>query len=329
LIFKLLLFIPKIFINILLSFTCSVIFLYQYREFETNGDRFQVLILSHAIGQNITPVKGDQFFGFIPDHISRLGKNVIMLYTNHNIFRYKKYKKILCMKNDDIIRTILPKFLKPNEHLGWFNVCFKQSKKCLYLGLKNMFDDPLKSGLLLQASFLYFSRPTYSSYLMTARIKKIVASQPLTSLFMTFEGHNYEQHIMNQSFSVRDGIQIVFYQHSPITMDQFGVRRFLESNTNAITILVTGKIYQSLFESVSTIPNYIIFGTYKASLESSRTASVKSKMTLFCPEGSPSVTSEFISVIKYLCSKAPNETFCLRLHPNLKRNLLILFQLKN
>jgi len=326
--FKVFFFIPISLTHILLSFTCSVIFSYQYKEYKTSRDDFQVLILSHAIGQNISPEKSDQFFGFIPNYVSRQSKNVLMLYTNHFIFRYKKNKNKLNMKNDEITRLILPKFLKPNEHLKYFNTCFNQSKKCLYLGLKKMFDDPLKSNLLLEASFLYFSRPTYSNYLMTTRIKMIVATQPLDSLFMTFEGHSYEQHIMNQSLRIRNGLRIILYQHSPITIDQFGIRRFLESNTNAITILVTGRIYQNLFQSMSGTPNYIVFGTYKASLETSRTTSVKSNMTLFSPDGSQSVTREFITLIKYLCVKAPNEIFCLRLHPNLKRNLLILFQLK-
>ena len=67
---------------------CSLILVRQYNLFKLQSRQRQVVFVSHGIGQNITRKDGDQFFWKMPEYLQNEGKKVLIIYTNHNIFRF-------------------------------------------------------------------------------------------------------------------------------------------------------------------------------------------------------------------------------------------------
>ena len=185
------------------------------------------------------------------------------------------------------------------------------------------FDDPVTSKILLNGAITFFDRPTYSNYLLFKRVADLCSENTGCKIFLTFEGHSYEQYIVDSLFETFTKLRVVMYQHSPITLAHSGLKYFLQNNKRNISILTTGTYYLNYLRDISRIPNYILVGSNKFELKQSNNEIPKGTSILFTPEGTISATKDFIKLINYLSKKDPNHNYVLRLHPNLPRKLIL------
>lgn len=326
--FYLLLSIPVNIGRVLLFIFLSFIFINQNRIFSKHIDRAEYIFLSHGIGQNIHQIETDQFFGVIPTYLSEKKRNVATIYTNHHRLNFKNYSKLNLLNKEGIKRNLLPKFLKPTENLSYLKTIVVPSFDCLIKGFKKFRSDPVSAYLLIKSGILFYGRATYSNYLLLKRIEDAITKSNPNFLILTFEGHSYEQYILENVFSNHPEINLVLYQHSPIVPDHYGVESFLRSYKNKIVIMTTGNKYIDIFSKISPIPVYKLVGSSKALKSVSEVSRNPDNIALFAPEGTTSATSKYLKLIRYLCDQMPTFNFRLRLHPNLKRGVLINIQIR-
>jgi hypothetical protein len=315
--------IPVNAVKLFIYLICSVIFFHQYRTFKYETQKSNILFLSHAIGENITKTDGDQFFALIPEHFHKKNQKVSILYTNHNLIGYHKNSKSLKLKSGEIDRYLIPKFLKPTENINYLRLIIPASFCCFFNGLQKLLSNPIVSILLIKSSIAFYSRSTYSNYLVGQRVQTYCNKNDLNILILTFEGHSYEQYIIEKIGKSQPKLSFIMYQHSPIVIDQFGVEHFLKTNTRSLTVLTTGSLYEKVFKSFSMVPSYLILGSSKADTNFIDTTDNLKIQILFAPEGTTVATLSFLRLINSLCSMNPELFFSLRLHPNLKRNLFV------
>ncbi len=308
---------------LLQTFFFSILLKNQYKHFTDINSENKTIFLSHGIGQNLIIRNSDQFFARMPQYLYQAKRKVSILYTNHYNLTYRKNLRLLNLKNDSIQRYLIPKFLKPNEHLRYFLTITPLSFDCFKAGIREFFNDPTKSVVLLMAFVNYFSRSTYSTYLVSLRVENFCKNNETELLFMTLEGHNYEQYVLNQLKLRNLNVKVNFYQHSPITKEHFGLFQFVKSNFYEVNIFNTGVRYRNLLRSVSDVPKYIVIGSIKSKRFTVKEYRNKTKQILFAPEGTSIDTVEFLKLIEYLCRSTIDMVFCLRLHPNLSANFRI------
>jgi len=296
----------------------SILLSYQYRVYNIKFSKGKVLFISHGIGENITKKNGDQFFAQMPEFIKSKDKECVILYTNHNLFKYYNNSKLLASKEGDIERYLIPKFLKPKENAKYLSKIIMLSSRSFYYGLSEIFSDPVKSILLLKASVYFYSRATYSNYLLAERVQEFCLKGNVNTLVLTLEGHSYEQYLIEKVKKRHADLSIMMYQHSPIVLDQFGVVQFLKTNNIFLYVLTTGTLYKNMFKNISSIPQYIVFGSKKAELNFIDKKTNFENHVLFAPEGTSLATVSFLKLANYLCSNTQNFTFCVRLHPNFR-----------
>ena len=315
--------IPINVVKLFIYLFCSVIFIHQYRTFEYKIQESEILFLSHAIGENITKADGDQFFALIPEHLYMKNQKVSILYTNHNLVGYHKNSRSLRLKSIEIDRYLIPKFLKPTENINYLRLIIPASFRCFFSGLQKSLSNPIVSILLIKSSIAFYSRLTYSNYLVGQRVRKYCNKNDLNTLILTFEGHSYEQYTIEKIGKIQPKLSFMLYQHSPIVTDHFGVENFLKTNTRNLTVLTTGSFYEKVFKSFSMIPRYQILGSSKADTNFIDSAENPKTQILFAPEGTRVATLSFLRLINYLSSMNPELLFSIRLHPNLERDLFV------
>ncbi len=297
----------------------SLILYKQNSIFEQKNKNTQVLFLSHGTKGNLLKPNEDAFFGLLPNYLAdQKNLRCTVLYTNQDKFKYKKNSKLLNHKNLDFYHILLPKILPFKENFKYFLSTSYLALKALILGLKSYSNDPEASRISISSISSYFCRSTYSNYLLLNRVKQIKNNKNFSSLFLTFEGHSFEQVIVEELVSIPPKTDIFLYQHSPIVPFHFGVKSYLKNCNSTVTILTTGPFYTEYFKAISQTPTYVTLGTNKSSTLGINLRVLKEKKIVYAPEGTNLATNEFIKLIAEIVHKSIEFKHVLRLHPDLK-----------
>lgn len=299
----------------------SLILYKQNSIFEQKKENSQVLFLSHGTKGNLLKTNEDAFFGLLPNYLAdQKNLRCMVLYTNQDIFKYKKNSKLLNHKNLDFDHVLLPKILPFKENFKYFSSTSRLALRALIFGLKSYSNNPKASRISIVSISSYFSRSTYTNYLLLNKVKQIKNDRNFSSLFLTFEGHSFEQVIVEEMLSIPSKTDIFLYQHSPIVPFHYGVKSFLKNCNSTVTILTTGPFYNEYFKAISRIPTYVTLGTNKGSTLGINLEVPKEKKIVYAPEGTNLATSEFINLISDIAHKSIEFTHVLRLHPDIKLN---------
>ena len=314
--------------NVVFNLIASALFVSQYKLFESLGTRGQILFVSHGIGKNITQKESDQFFGEIPENLNGQGKRVTIVYTNHNLFRFANNNKLLQSKSNDIERFLIPKFLRPAENLTYLKKINTLAYKSLILGISKLRREPIESILLIKACIFFYTRATYSNYLVNQRIQDFLSEGIVETVLFTFEGHSYEQFVIDETLKRYQKVKIALYQHSPIVKDHFGITTFLKKNTHRLLILTTGIYYKRLFEKISNKNVIEVLGSNKFDINRIRAIPTVTDQLLFVPEGTTYATKSLLKLISRMVNQDLNYYYNLRLHPNLKSSIALSWRIK-
>ena len=314
--------------KVFFSIIVSPLFVSQYKLFNSQGTRGQILFVSHGIGKNITQKDGDQFFGEIPESLKSQGKRVSIVYTNHHLLRFTNNNKLLQSKSNDIERFLIPKFLHPSENLTYLKKINTLAFKSLILGISKLRKEPIESILLIKACIFFYTRATYSNYLINQRVQDFLSEGGVQTLLLTFEGHSYEQFVIDETLKKFQHIKIAFYQHSPIVKDHFGITTFLKKNNHKLMIFTTGIYYKKLFEVMSNKHVIEVLGSKKFDLNKIKAISGVTPHLLFVPEGTTYATESLLNLISIMIKADLDYFYNLRLHPNLKLSFTLSWRIK-
>lgn len=316
-----------IFMLILMTI-CSLMFVRQYNCFKLQKKQREIVFVSHGIGKNIIQKDGDQFFWNIPEYLQNEGKKISMIYTNHNLFSFTSNSKSIQSKSNDIERFLIPKFLRPNENLEYIKKVTALCFKSLFLGLVKIKKEPTESALLLKASTYFLKRATYSNYLLNKRVQDLVAMDGVKTVVLTFEGHSYEQLIIDATLRKSPEIKIFLYQHSPIVKDHFGISAFLKKTNHNLHIVTTGKYYKELFEKISSRHFIEVLGTDKSNVDKIEMILNEPPNILFVPEGTNYATKNMLNLMSSMLKENLAYSYTLRLHPNLKAGYTLFWRIR-
>ena len=324
---------PMIIIRMILYFLLSLLFSFQYKIFKRNLKQSNIIFISHATQENLSRGLSDEFFALMPKYYQSKKHKVTILYTNHGKLSYSKKINILKSSKEIIFINLMPKFLKPQEFITYIVKMLHLASNCLILNSRMKHSSPIYSAIMLQAAKNFFNRDTYSNYLLSIRLQSYLKPEPPYAIFLTFEGHSYEQYLIESVISKAPNIKFVLYQHSPIVPDHFGVIAFLKSNQNILRIYTTGITYLKYLRKISNIPKYKVIGSQKYVNSIKTNVEIKKQTVLLIPDGGEiHSTIKFLRLGIYLQKLEPKYAYVLRLHPHLKENTLIkvfLFLLNN
>ena len=279
----------------------------------------QVLFLSHGTNGNLLNNEKDTFFDLMPQYISS-NKNIkcAVLYKNQNLFSFRKNNKLLSNKDKELTHIMMPKFLTFPEHLKYVSSIGRFALQALIKSLRCYFEKPDISRILICSISWYFSRATYSNILLLNRLKEVQLRNNLASVFLTFEGHSFEQLLIDGLNVSGQKTKIYLYQHSPIVPLHYGVRSFLMQCKPGVTILTTGIFYKEYFQTFSSVPIYKVVGTNKSKFLSRNQNSRNLNKIIYAPEGTIFATKEFVKLIKNIIENSTENLHFLRLHPDLR-----------
>lgn len=314
--------------KVLFSIIASSLFVSQYKLFNSQSMRGQILFVSHGIGKNIIQKDGDQFFGKIPESLNSKGKRVSIVYTNHNSFGFANNNKLLQSQLDNIERFLIPKFLRPSENLTYLKRINTLAFKSLILGISKYRKEPVESILLLKACIFFYTRATYSNYLVNQRVQDLLSEGGVHTVVLTFEGHSYEQFVIDETLKKFRNIKIALYQHSPIVKDHFGITTFLKKNNHNFLIFTTGSYYKKLFEVISNKHVIEVIGSKKSDFNKIKSISSVTPQLLFVPEGTTYATENLLNLISRMIKEDLDYFYNLRLHPNLKLSFALSWRIK-
>jgi len=305
-------------VTVICMFICSLVFVRQYNLFRLQSRQRQVVFVSHGIGQNITRKNGDQFFWKMPEYLLNEGKKVSMIYTNHNTFGFRRNCKSIQSKSSDIERLLIPKFLHPSENLTYLKRISILSFKSFTLGISKIRREPIESALLLKATTQFLKRGAYSNYLLSQRVQNIVVKDEIETIVLTFEGHSYEQLIIDKTLMASPTKGILLYQHSPIVKDHYGISAFLQRTNHSLRIATTGIHYKEVFTKLSNKHFIAVLGSEKSNVIEIDTILSKTPNLLFVPEGTTYATKNMLNLVSRMIKEDMHYSYILRLHPNLK-----------
>lgn len=320
--------IPLNILKFLVVLILSVLFFRQNSIYKKKIQNTQVVFLSHGTKNNLNNRQKDTYFDLLPNKFqSSKGLTSTILYTNQTWFGFRRNGKLLDQKNIEVNHILLPKFLLTREHAKYFLLIVNCAVRTLILSFRNYLENPDISRILLCSTSWYFSRATYANFLLMSRVKEVHMKNNISSMFLTFEGHSYEQLLVNEVELGVQGTKIFFYQHSPIVPLHYGIKSFLLRCKVSITVLTTGIFYKEYFESLSKLPNYKIIGTNKNLFFASDVSINKTGKILYAPDGTTFATIEFVDLIKSIIKESPANLHVLRLHPDLKNSLRLRLKL--
>ena len=323
--------IPKNILQFYLHLVLSIILFFQNSRFKRKIQNCTVLFLSHGVKRNLNSTSTDIFFDSLPKYISSKNeKKTAIVYTNQKWFVSRKESILLSKKNPNFTHILLPKYLPPGQNLKYMIRINWFALQSLYLGLKLYFNRPAQSRVLISSYSSFFNRSTYTNYLLLDSITRSTNSKHLEALVLTFEGHSYEQLLIDEVTRINENTKIFLRQHSPIVPFHYGIKFYLSQCRSNVTVFTTGVLYEQYFRSISIMPKYISIGSSKVLNHGYFEKSIESqiKKIVYVPEGSYHTTYEFIELIKKIIVDTENFMHILRLHPDLKFNLLLRYRLR-
>lgn len=320
--------IPLNIFRLSLTLMLSLVLFRQNSIFKQKIENTEVLFLSHGTKGNLLNREKDTFFDLMPQNLqSQKNLRCSVLYTNQNLFRFRIDNRLLDHKNKELKHILLPKFLRFTEHAKYVFTTGNFALRASLLSFRYYFEKPDLSRILICSIPWYFSRATYSNYSLLNMVKEVQKKNNLNAIFLTFEGHSFEQLIVDGLNEDSQKTKILFYQHSPIVSLHYGIRYFLIQLKSKIIVLTTGVFYSEYFQSLSKLPSYKVIGTNKSKLSADKGKIEAANKIIYAPEGTNFATKDFVDLIKYIIKDSPAYSHFLRLHPDIKLNLRLKLEL--
>jgi hypothetical protein len=276
------------------------------------------LILTHYVKNNQFNRNQDPFYGTLISYLEQNNFNNIYLYSNQMRRQPSKEQLSNLIAESSFL---IPKFIPRELYLKYAIEISQKSIKLLKLSIRQGLRRESTAFFYLIAAAKMFNRETYVTFNLVNSLVAYVVKYQIRNVFITFEGHAFEELILSK---LQDkGVNLYLLQHSPITMNQKGVRNLLDKANEFTHICVTGDVYINYFkEKIAYKGRIFKIGTYKHRLKNTKYTG-KSKTILFAPEGKLINLFSYLRTIIKLEQLLPGWKVILRIHPNLKVPIII------
>jgi hypothetical protein len=211
---------------------------------------------------------------------------------------------------------LIPKLIPSEYYFDYIVEIFRKSRELIKVSVKRKLNKENNAFFYLIAAVKMLNRDTYVTYNLARTLLVYVQKYKIQNVFMTFEGHSFEQLIMD--ILKPHNVNVYLVQHSPITENQKGVNYLLANANQHTNICVTGDIFVEYFiKHLKFNGNVFKIGTHKYRNNTNSDLD-KSKIILFAPEGKLTNLISYIRFILKLKKELTDYRIIIRIHPNLR-----------
>ena len=268
-----------------------------------------VVIISHLTSAEHLQQENDFYFG---DLVQQLNEHGI---TSHSILiNHARVGGAIPSMNT---RTVLPAFLSPAREAMIIIRLIMASFTMPRLAGKDM------GRFHFLARLAQFNNRAIGDYRIGSMLVHAITQLSPKVVIHTYEGHGWERIVNKAAHSKPDTICVYGYQHAVIFP---GAKPVLENRGNATPdyVLTTGEAAKNLLISNSSIPGdrFSILGSIKARDDEMPAQFTPTGACLIAPEGTLSEVRLMADMGIQAARANPGQTFILRLHPVLSRQLV-------
>ena len=292
----------------------SAFFILPKKKIEVETEEyFDNLVLTHLVRNNQFTKNRDPFYGGLITNLEQLNLKNIILYTNQ--MRKQPSRKLRKELSNELI-YLIPKLIPREYYLDYIVEVFCKSLELLKVAIKGKLDKKGNAFFYLITAVKMLNRDTYVTYNLARTLISYVQKNRIQNVFMTFEGHSFEQLIMDKLKP--HNVNVYLVQHSPITENQKGINHLLASANRLTNICVTGEIFVEYFiQHLKFKGNVFKTGTHK--YRNNIISDIdKSKVILFAPEGKLTNLISYIRFVLKLKRELTDYSIKIRIHPNLR-----------
>jgi hypothetical protein len=283
--------------------------------------KVDVVFLSHLTNRNVS-FQTDTFFGDLPKELKKLEMKMAIIYSNQS----RKLPSSLLKKIEEKNNTVVSKYLKWRD-LIFFIQCAMNSIKFTLGRVKN---NPRKYSeeefLIVKAMISFLSREAMMNFNLIEKTKNAIAKYQPRYVFLTAEGHVYENSIYLNCKADAAVRKVFMVQNSPIVASQFGFFDFIKQNQDKLTFLVQGTSYMNMILELNDSVEVINIGKKSMVLRDARSISRQRKLLLI-PDGDKLNIKYQLSLTNYLFKEVCSN-ISISLHPDTNIGFFNLVRIK-
>jgi hypothetical protein len=254
----------------------------------------------------------DSFYGPIPQKIIESGKKVALIYTNQTRKLTKGRIKWIESSNNFVI----PKYLGFQEYIRFLKVAtnsiiytLDELKRYPKLESKDQI-------LLIKICFSFLKIETMMNFHLIEKTKEAIDKCRPEYIFVTLEGHIYENSIYLNCKENPSISRIFMSQNSPIGPSQFGLFDFVRQSAGKLTYLVQGNAYRNLISELNKSSQVLVIGRKEEKLDlSSENQVATSSKLILVPDGDKSNIYHFLKLTKFFYNQISTDIE-ISLHPD-------------
>jgi hypothetical protein len=287
-----------------------------YHKPKKSMKKTDVLFLSHLTLRNLNTFE-DSFYGPLPDYLKKLDKKISMIYTNQT----RKISRLKIKEKDSTNNLLIPKYLELKELIKYFIVVTKS----IQFSLNEVKTRPLLNSderlLISKACFSFLRIETMMNFHLIEITKKTIIDCQPSYVFMTLEGHIYENSIYLNCKNSSVVRQIFMFQNSPIGPSQFGLFDFVKHNGEKLTYLVQGNAFKKLILEENETSQVLVVGRKEDNFDVfAANRKTENPKLLLVPDGDKFNVMCHLDLTKYFYSNVSSE-IVISLHPDTRIGL--------
>jgi len=310
-------FIPRIFINLLVSILHHFYHLHYWRKFPFKKfAETEIIFLSHYTGQN-TIVDEDSYFGTLPEQMNKNNRRNILLCINHNKGNPSNFNLEADAQKLNHEQYILPKTINTTQFLKLYKSIFQNFREIMFQVVKKSEGNKGEKILMLELAIQQVGLESISQSILAKNIELIVDQTNAKKIVLTYEGHSFETYVANKLQRKFPNLDVSVYQFAPVVPAQNSFFRNLHYLNENIRIFVSGPQIKANILRRTKLPSsaLTVIGSRKNKKEKLHFAAGKEITILFAAEGSKDSLVEFINLAFYSSLQNPGTTFIVRAHP--------------
>lgn len=287
--------------------------------------------ISHMTKSNSITSAIDRFF----PNKDTYSNYSVWLYIDHDKFYKQLFKK--SSKFSYRNKIVMPKILsiKDNFHFIAVSVSlfFDINSKLIRERNKITNFENIAYQMLLRNQL---TTSSYSNYNLFVKVKSVFEISSVKEFNLPFEGHSFEQLLINYASKIQKVRKILCYQVGPFTSSNLGVVQFLtflkNSNFSNVHLVIR---WPNNHKFILAIDKNIKYQYLRVQESYSVDKSKKKNLILLTPEAIEYESLKFLEIANLLCRNIPDVNIRLRVHPdyffsnNFKNKLLKMSNFKN
>ena len=310
-------FIPRILINLLVSFLHHFYHLHYWRQFPFKKfAKTEIIFVSHYTGQE-AKVDEDPYFGTLPQQLNENKRPNLLLYINHNKGNPSNLNLETDTQTSNNSQYILPKTVNTKEFLKLYKSIFGNLKEIIFHVAKKGERSKREKVLMLELAIQQIGLESMSQTILAKNIEQIVSQTDAKKMVLTYEGHSFETYVANKLKSKFPNLDVCVYQFAPVVPAQNSFFRNLDYLNKNIRVFVSGSQFKENILRRTKLPSsaLTVIGSRKNRSEKLSFTGRKDVTVVFAAEGSKDSLMEFINLAFYSSLENPGTTFIVRAHP--------------